>query len=906
MKKTIKQRVFLSLCMLMLFSLFGGGNLAWAEETVTDVLTASNFAATEAKYIDFSNVKGSNSEAIYAGNSAKSSAGAIQLKSKESVAGIITTTSGGKLRKIVLTWNSSTTSGRKVDIYGSNTPYTSANNLYSASTQGTKLGSITYGTSTELTVTDDYEYFGLRSNNGALYIDEIQITYEVGGGDTPTEKAPTITVQPVSAIYEQNVTANALTITASGNPVPTYQWYSNTENSNTNGTVLEGATGTSFTPATTEVGTTYYYCVATNSVGSATSEVAAITVNGPFVGTIVTMSSEDDADIKFVSGSSSEAEAVWANSTPLTAKGITLSGDKGSNNVCSYYDGTFVRFYSGNSLTITPAGGITIEKIEIVRISETKSNTGIITCTGLTASNDNTYTNTNIYTGSATSAVTFTADGQARFKEIKVYYTGSATAYVEAPTLTVPAGTYFEAQTVKVKNYDSNLKYYYTTDTSEPALDASFQPTGTTKAYNDETGINISENTTLKILATDGNNNSAVVTADYTITIPDATNIMALRQLRAGTYNVSLTDAIVTYVNGKNAYIQDATGGLFIYTSHSLEAGDKVSGRVGVVLVDYHGTDEATTFDVSGATITSGNEIPVTTLTIADLLTGDGMKTYESVRVKIADATVTAAITGRNGTIEQGGNEIAVREGSSNCLSSTCLMNVNAIANVIGYPNTFNTDKQLTLWNASAVEETGYNLNVSDAGYATYFNSTKAYKLPASCVGYVWEDGKIVGVYKEKDNVVPANEPLVIQAAAGSYPLMFTTTSIPSDTYKSYGMNALEGTDEATELTPDENYYFYGLSLNSSNDLNSVGFYWMVDGGAAFTNGAHKAYLKIPTSEFTGTQPVRGFAFKGTTTGVESVESSNNAPQAIYDLTGRRVSKAEKGIYIINGKKVIK
>ena len=51
---------------------------------------------------------------------------------------------------------------------------------------------------------------------------------------------------------------------------------------------------------------------------------------------------------------------------------------------------------------------------------------------------------------------------------------------------------------------------------------------------------------------------------------------------------------------------------------------------------------------------------------------------------------------------------------------------------------------------------------------------------------------------------------------------------------------------------------------------------------------------------------IKGFAFNGTTTGVESVESSNNAPQAIYDLTGRRVSKAEKGIYIINGKKVIK
>lgn len=887
MKKTIKQRFFLSLCLLMLFSLFGGGNLAWAQKTET--ITLANGA--------YNNENGTGT-IVWAGNccTITQEQGSGSDKVNESYV------SGPRwYAKHVITFAAKegyTLTGVTIVVTDAKYVNPLSGSTYSSGASASASGkTVTITTSGDFTVT----------MSAQSRISSITVTYDDSGASS--EKAPTISVQPVSAIYEQNATAKALTITASGDPTPTYQWYSNTENSNTNGTVLVGETGTSFTPATMEVGTMYYYCVATNSVGDATSDVAAVTVKEPFVGPFVTMSSADDADIKFVKGSGDAAGAVWAKSTPRTAKGITLSGDKGSTNLYSYFDGTVVRFYSGNNLTITPEEGITIEKIEIVRKSTTGDNGGTINCTGLTASGNNTTTNTNVYIGPATSAVTFTAaTAQARFTEIKVYYTGGAAAYVEAPTLTVPAGTYFEAQTVKVNNYDSNLKYYYTTDTTEPALDASFQPTGTTQAYDNETGINISENTTLKILATDGNNISFVVTAVYTITTPDASSIMALRRLGPGTYNVSLTDAIVTYVNGKNAYIQDATGGLFIYTSHSLKAGEKVNGRVGVVLVDYHGTDEATTFDVSGATITSGNEIPVTTLTIADLLTGDGMKTYESVRVKIADATVTAAITGRTGTIVKGGNEIAIYEGFSNCLSTTCMTDVNAIANVIGYPTTYNKDgqlNQLKLWNASAVEETGYNLSVSAVGYATYFNSTKAYKLPASCVGYVWEDGKIVGVYKEKDNVVPANEPLVIQAAAGSYPLMFTTTSIPSDTYKSYGMNALEGTDEATAITPDPDYYFYGLSLNSSNDINSVGFYWMEADGAAFTNGAHKAYLKILQSEFTG-QPVRGFAFKGTTTGVESVESSNNAPQAIYDLTGRRVSKAEKGIYIINGKKVIK
>ena len=41
------------------------------------------------------------------------------------------------------------------------------------------------------------------------------------------------------------------------------------------------------------------------------------------------------------------------------------------------------------------------------------------------------------------------------------------------------------------------------------------------------------------------------------------------------------------------------------------------------------------------------------------------------------------------------------------------------------------------------------------------------------------------------------------------------------------------------------------------------------------------------------------------TTGIESSEL-NTQPTVIYDLLGRRVEKMEKGIYIVNGKKIIK
>ena len=198
-------------------------------------------------------------------------------------------------------------------------------------------------------------------------------------------------------------------------------------------------------------------------------------------------------------------------------------------------------------------------------------------------------------------------------------------------------------------------------------------------------------------------------------------------------------------------------------------------------------------------------------------------------------------------------------------------------------------------------------LSVGATGYATLYYSNYDLVVPEHTVAYTFrsENGALTEseTYAE-GTVIPAGEAVVVH----------TTNDVPCTLNFKQGTatvdcdanSQLAGTDEETAITPDADYYFYGLSLNSSNDINSVGFYWMVADGAAFTNGAHKAYLKIRKSEFAGTQPAKAFAFKGTTTGVESVESSNHAPQAIYDLTGRRVSKTEKGIYIINGKKVIK
>lgn len=119
------------------------------------------------------------SGAVYAGNSAGGNE-SIQLRSNNNNSGIVSTTSGGRISKVTVAWNSNTAEGRKLDIYGSNEPYEAVTDVYSISTYGTKLGSIVYGDEepTELTIVGDYAYVGVRSNSGAMYLNEIDFTWE--------------------------------------------------------------------------------------------------------------------------------------------------------------------------------------------------------------------------------------------------------------------------------------------------------------------------------------------------------------------------------------------------------------------------------------------------------------------------------------------------------------------------------------------------------------------------------------------------------------------------------------------------------------------------------------------------------------------------------------------------------
>lgn len=153
--------------------------------TVTDSLTRAFTGVTGTSYTTWAD-KAGTSGVVYAGNSAGGNS-AIQMRSDQSSAGIITTTSPGTIKNVTLVWNSNTNNTRVVNVYGKNTPYSSAADLYSTETQGTLLGSMKMSTDkTSLDISATYAYVGIRSNSGALYLDSVLFTWNVPGGATET------------------------------------------------------------------------------------------------------------------------------------------------------------------------------------------------------------------------------------------------------------------------------------------------------------------------------------------------------------------------------------------------------------------------------------------------------------------------------------------------------------------------------------------------------------------------------------------------------------------------------------------------------------------------------------------------------------------------------------------------
>ena len=198
-------------------------------------------------------------------------------------------------------------------------------------------------------------------------------------------------------------------------------------------------------------------------------------------------------------------------------------------------------------------------------------------------------------------------------------------------------------------------------------------------------------------------------------------------------------------------------------------------------------------------------------------------------------------------------------------------------------------------------EVTSLPVTITEAGYATLY-APVALTLPAEgLTAYtVTVNGGWATLTEIEGDVIPANTGVVLGGANGEEASEGTYNLTVTESAETISGNALDGTVAASYVTADA--YVLGYVGSAGNE--EVGFYTATknqQGNTSWLNNGFKAYLP----KTAGASLTLRFNFGGTTA-IESVLNNGiDANAAIYDLSGRRVEKAVKGIYIQNGKKII-
>lgn len=193
-------------------------------------------------------------------------------------------------------------------------------------------------------------------------------------------------------------------------------------------------------------------------------------------------------------------------------------------------------------------------------------------------------------------------------------------------------------------------------------------------------------------------------------------------------------------------------------------------------------------------------------------------------------------------------------------------------------------------------------------GYATYYNDKLDVTIPegidAKC-GVITDvnNGALTIDYRYAagTKILAGNAVLVKAGKAMQIPLIVSKHTKEKEVVAE---NMLKGQATTGEFTADPDYKYYKLAYNNFNTKEGLGFYFGAENGGAFTVPAGMAYLAVPRS-----MAVKCFLLDGSATGIEGIEAGQTAEavKTVYTLDGRKVEaqKLPKGIYIVNGKKVI-
>ena len=202
-------------------------------------------------------------------------------------------------------------------------------------------------------------------------------------------------------------------------------------------------------------------------------------------------------------------------------------------------------------------------------------------------------------------------------------------------------------------------------------------------------------------------------------------------------------------------------------------------------------------------------------------------------------------------------------------------------------------------------------LKIGPNGYTSYYLENENFEVPAGCTAYIIKNvtqqgttnfGKTTDVAIAAGSVIPKQTGFILKGTAGS--TVYYRAGLTGVTEVDVTGNLLVGTAVEKEFNgAGYKYYLFGKGAVGQ------GFYYQTGrDGNSIKLPAHRAGLKLSASgpDFA---PAKELIFNfddATTTGINNVQPSvEKKNDVIYDLQGRRVTNPSRGIYIVNGKKVV-
>ena len=185
------------------------------------------------------------------------------------------------------------------------------------------------------------------------------------------------------------------------------------------------------------------------------------------------------------------------------------------------------------------------------------------------------------------------------------------------------------------------------------------------------------------------------------------------------------------------------------------------------------------------------------------------------------------------------------------------------------------------------------NAAESNGSYYATFSSDYNVAIPDGLTAYYAGNQQVNGSVSMTSftSGIPANEGVFLKASAASAEYTFT----PAETTDAVSGNMLKPTSSYSYDSSKSRYVF-------AKQGNDVGFYKI--GSDNYSPAPGKAYLELPGSS----APSLSIELDGEATGIKVINLDTNTAtsnERVYDLAGRRVENMTKGLYIVNGKKVI-